>query len=134
MIRCLVNSLPNLFGIDVSVCRTLERSQDMTSLLDPCEDWDRLEAEHLDWLSAFDPQHRRDWQKPLNGDREAALCEAAVRRLLQEKQITVQPNADLVGIGQNRAERRPDLDSMRVLPGNCPAAPDWRVARLAEDD
>jgi hypothetical protein len=88
----------------------------VASLLEPCIHWDELEAEHRHWLTTFDSQHQRDWENLLKADYEAALCEAAVRRLLQVAQITVQPNADLIGLAQYGAERRPDYRCARTNP------------------
>lgn len=81
----------------------------MESALQPCPAWTELETEHRQWLSAFDSQYLRNWEKLLNADYEAALCEAAVRRLLQSHGVTVQPNEDLAGNGPTGAEQRPDF-------------------------
>lgn len=59
-----------------------------------------LEAEHRSWLSGFDPQYLRNWEKVLNSDEEAAFAEARVRRLLQGYGIRVEPNEDLTGASQ----------------------------------
>ncbi len=56
-----------------------------------------LAAEHRAWLSAFDAQHLRNWEKLLNNDHEAALTEAGVRRFLESRGVMVQPNEDLTG-------------------------------------
>jgi hypothetical protein len=66
--------------------------------------WQALSDEHCEWLSAFNPQYLANWEKLLRTDSEAALCEAAVRRLLQNHGITVEPNEDLTG-----ARQRPDF-------------------------
>jgi hypothetical protein len=60
-----------------------------------------LKIEHRKWLSAFSPQYLRNWEKI---DDEAAMCEAAVRRLIQRNGITIEPNEDLTG-----AKPRPDF-------------------------
>ncbi len=60
-----------------------------------------LIEEHSQWLSGFDTQHLRNWEKLLNADLEAAMCEAEVRRLLQGNGNDVEPNEDLTG--QNQA-------------------------------
>jgi hypothetical protein len=75
--------------------------------------WAELETEHRHWLSAFDPQYLRSWGKVRNGDYEAALCEAAVRRLLQGHGVTVLPNEDLAGKAPAGAEQRPDYRCSR---------------------
>jgi hypothetical protein len=59
-----------------------------------------LVAEHRRWLSAFNSQYLCNWEKLLNGDPEAAMCEAAVRRLLEENGNAVRPNEDLDGSGR----------------------------------
>lgn len=61
----------------------------------------QLIQEHCHWLSAFDAQHLRNWQKLLNADAEAAMCEAAVRGLLEENGNQVEPNEDLTGSNQS---------------------------------
>jgi hypothetical protein len=66
--------------------------------------WDELETEHRSWLTAFNPQFLCNWDKLLNSDYEAALCEAATRRLLQNQTIKVEPNEDLTG-----SQQRPDF-------------------------
>lgn len=63
-----------------------------------------LADEHRSWLSAFDPQYLVNWEKLLNADDEAAMTEAAVRRMLQRFAVTVEPNEDLVG-----RQQRPDF-------------------------
>jgi hypothetical protein len=54
-------------------------------------------AAHRSWLSAFDPQYQRNWDKLLNADPEAAMCEADVRELFEENGNRVEPNEDLTG-------------------------------------
>jgi hypothetical protein len=56
----------------------------------------------------FDPRYLANWEKNLNGDEEAALAEAGVRRLLQGYAARVEPNEDLTG-GETGAEQRPDF-------------------------
>ncbi len=69
-----------------------------------------LEAEHERWLSSFGPQHLANWSKGRNGNAEAALCEAAVRRFLQDQGVDVQPNEDVAGSAPGGgAEQRPDF-------------------------
>lgn len=64
----------------------------------------RLEAEHRVWLSTFDAQYLRNWEKLLNADEEAAFAEARVRQLMQGFGVTVEPNEDL-----NGANPQPDF-------------------------
>jgi hypothetical protein len=66
--------------------------------------WEDLKAEHRGWLSRFPPKYGQNWENLLSADCEAALCEAAVRRLLQRRALAVQPNEDVMG-----SERRPDF-------------------------
>jgi hypothetical protein len=56
--------------------------------------------EHRRWLGSFDPQHSRNWEKLLDADREAAMSEASIRRLLQQNKNRVEPNEDLAGLKQ----------------------------------
>jgi len=80
----------------------------MASLLEPCAEWDELEQEHRQWLVGFDRRYLRNWEKNRGGDYEAALCEAAARRLLQTHGVTVEPNEDLLGAAPTGSEQRPD--------------------------
>ena len=57
----------------------------------------QLIQEHQRWLSAFDAQYLRNWEKLLNADSEAAMCEAAFRQVLENNGNHVQPNEDLNG-------------------------------------
>ncbi len=75
--------------------------------------WDALVEEHRGWLAGFHPQHGRFWEQSLLDDFEAALCEAAVRRLIERDGCVVEPNVDLVGTGTGGAERRPDFHCTR---------------------
>ena len=63
-----------------------------------------LADEHRQWFKAFDPQYVANWEKLLDGDHEAALYEAAVRRNLQSLGVVVEPNESLTG-----DNRRPDF-------------------------
>jgi hypothetical protein len=58
--------------------------------LERCTFWDDLATEHRAWLSSFHPQYLGNWEKALNGSYEAGLCEAAVRRMLQNHSISVE--------------------------------------------
>ncbi len=51
-----------------------------------------LADQHRNWLKSFDPQHLANWEKLLNGNPEAAFCEATIRRRLQRNGLTVSPN------------------------------------------
>jgi hypothetical protein len=57
--------------------------------------------EHRRWLGQFNLQHGRNWEKLLGNDAEAAICEAAVRRLLEENGNVVEPNEELDGNKQS---------------------------------
>lgn len=59
-----------------------------------------LVEEHRRWLNGFDDQYRRNWEKLLNADPEAAACEAEVRRVLEGQGNAVEPNEILDGSGQ----------------------------------
>lgn len=72
--------------------------------MEPCEFLDELEAEHRAWLAPFDGQYLRNWEKLRDADYEAAMMEASVRRILQQRSVTVKPNEDLTG-----DTRQPDL-------------------------
>ncbi len=76
----------------------------MAALTWPNSFWDQLADEHRTWLSAFDHQYLRNWERLLNNDDEAAMAEAQVRRILQGYEIVVEPNEDLAGNAQ-----RPDF-------------------------
>jgi hypothetical protein len=56
-----------------------------------------LSDEHRQWLSSFDPRYLKNWEKMLEADDEAALTEAAVRRMLQRHSVAVEPNEGLSG-------------------------------------
>jgi len=69
----------------------------------------KLEAEHRRWLSAFDPpQYLCNWERLLNSDEEAAFAEARVRALLEGYGVGVEPNEDLTG-----ARQQPDFRCCR---------------------
>jgi hypothetical protein len=59
--------------------------------------WQQLADDHRRWLSTFHPQYLSNWEKMLNADSEAALCEAGVRRRLELSGINVEPNESLTG-------------------------------------
>lgn len=54
-----------------------------------------LAEDHSGWLASFDERHMANWKRLLNGNVEAACCEAAVRRLLQCFGVSVEPNEQL---------------------------------------
>jgi hypothetical protein len=94
----------SLSARDLRFIDSFNEQEGMAHTLLPSPYWDDLENEHRIWLSAFDQQYRRNWEKLRNGNREAGLCEAGVRRLLQRHSITVELNEDLTG-----SEQRPDF-------------------------
>ena len=55
----------------------------------------QLEAEHRKWLSDFNGQYLRNWERIVNQNEEAALAEARFRQLLESWNIRVEPNEDL---------------------------------------
>ena len=67
-----------------------------------------LFGEFAVWLDRFHPQHRREWEKRLRADEEAALCEAMTWQLLQEQGVHVEPNADLTD-----RQKRPDYRCLK---------------------
>ena len=66
-------------------------------MLEPYEFLDELEGEHRSWLSAFDGRYLRKFEKLLKDHYEAAMTEAAVRRLLERHGVAVEPNEDPMG-------------------------------------
>ncbi len=60
-----------------------------------------LDDEHRQWLGGFDQQYLADWERLLNADAEAAMCEAGIRRLLESRKVAVQPNTDLTEDGRS---------------------------------
>ena len=59
--------------------------------------WSELEANHREWLTAFDEQYLRNWENILSNTPEPAMCEAAVRRFLVASRVSVAPNEDISG-------------------------------------
>lgn len=80
------------------------RKSDMATSLRPNPFFDALAEEHRRWLSAFDPQYLKNWERLLNADEEAALAESGVRRWLTSQSVAAEPNEELTG-----AEQRPDF-------------------------
>ena len=62
---------------------------------------DKLFCEHRSWLKRFGPQFGKNWEKLGRHDPEAAMCEAAVRRLLEQNGNDVEPNETLDGTKQS---------------------------------
>lgn len=56
-----------------------------------------LASGHRAWLRQFNPRYGENWEKLLATAPEAASCEAAVRRVLEQNGNTVQPNETLDG-------------------------------------
>ena len=54
-----------------------------------------LGDEHCHWLSSFADQYLRNWEKVRAANYEAAMTEAAIRRMLQVHGIAVEPNEKL---------------------------------------
>lgn len=76
----------------------------MTDSLRGTPFFQELEAEHRKWLSGFDQQYLKNWEKLANADEEAAFAEARTRQLLQGHGVVVEPNEDL-----DTSETRPDF-------------------------
>ena len=57
-------------------------------------------SSHRRWLSQFNPQYARNWEKLLKANAESASCEAAVRHDLEKNNISVEPNESLTGESQ----------------------------------
>jgi hypothetical protein len=70
---------------------------------------ERLIAQHRRWLTDFDPRHLKLWNDEFSSTPESALCEAAVRDMMQGFGFVVEPWADLKGkVGKGSLER-PDF-------------------------
>ena len=67
-----------------------------------------LIAEHRSWLSEFCGHYLRTWECLLTAEPEAAECEAAIRRLLQQHGCSVEPNGPSDG-----SRRSPDFHCRR---------------------
>ena len=74
--------------------------QATTIKLEPSDFLDELECEHREWLSNFDGRYLTRFANVKSGNYEAAMTEAAVRRLLQQHGVNVEPNEDLDGSSQ----------------------------------
>jgi len=66
-------------------------------------------SEHRTWLTGFDGQHLKSWNDLFIDNPEAALCEAAVRDIVQGFGFAVEPVADLKGQIVKGAVQRPDF-------------------------
>jgi hypothetical protein len=66
-------------------------------------------AEHRRWLKDFDSRHLKQWNDLFSSMPEAALCEAAVRDVMQGFGLAVEPWADLNGKDANGSVARPDF-------------------------
>lgn len=67
----------------------------MPELLTESQDFEQLVVEHRSWLASFASCHLANWERLLNGNREAACCESAMRRLLASCGVHVEPNERL---------------------------------------
>ena len=56
-----------------------------------------LVREHRTWLDRFHRQFGQNWENLYQSELEAAMCEAAVRRLLEQNGNNVEPNETLDG-------------------------------------
>lgn len=68
-----------------------------------------LVSEHRQWLANFDCQYLKSWNDQFKSNPESALCEAAVRDIVQGFGFEAEPIADLTGQGINGAVKRPDF-------------------------
>lgn len=73
----------------------------MRKEMDDASFTDDLYREHRLWLTGFDPQVGKNWEKLEQQNPEAAMCEAAVRRLLEINGNLVEPNESLDGTKQS---------------------------------
>jgi hypothetical protein len=69
----------------------------------------RLIAEHRQWLADFDSRHLKLWNDEFSSTPESALCEAAVRDVLQGFGLSVMPCADLNGVAGKGSVKKPDF-------------------------
>ncbi|HEV8061642.1 MAG TPA: hypothetical protein VGP68_17305 [Gemmataceae bacterium] len=70
---------------------------------------EKIIAEHRKWLSDFDPRHLKFWNDEFSSAPQSALCEAAVRDVLQGFGFAVVPWADLEGKARKGSVERPDF-------------------------
>src|SRR5271156_2257842 len=68
-----------------------------------------LVAAHRKWLTGFNSHHLKSWEDRFIDNPESALCEAAVRDVMQGFGFTVEPVMDLEGQGESGAVQRPDF-------------------------
>ena len=68
------------------------------------EHWRELVEEHRAWLSKFAAPYGSKWEKSFRADRQSAMNEASVRRLLQSQRIFVEPYE-----GLTNERRSPDF-------------------------
>lgn len=52
-------------------------------------------SSHRNWLKLFNNAYATKWERLLKADPEAAICEAATRKLLSEHQVKVEPHDEL---------------------------------------
>jgi hypothetical protein len=70
---------------------------------------EQLIAQHRGWLNDFDPRHQKLWNDELLSNPESALCEAAVRDIMQGFGFAVEPWVDLTGKAGKGSVERPDF-------------------------
>src|SRR5262245_24253518 len=93
---------------------------------------DRLVAQHRTWLTGFDGQHLKSWDDQLSAQPESALCEAAVRDVMQGFGFTVVPTADLAGQGRKGAVRRADFHCSKGTDAFYVEAANISIAKVTE--
>lgn len=57
--------------------------------------YSKLIDEYRDWLKPFDGQRLNKWENLLKANTEAAICEAATRKLLSDYGVKVEPHEDI---------------------------------------
>ncbi|MBI3851717.1 MAG: hypothetical protein HY298_15795 [Verrucomicrobia bacterium] len=86
----------------------------MTFIPDP-----KLIGEHRSWLGQFNPQFGCNWEKLKKHNPEAAMCVAAVRRLLEENGNHAEPNETLDGKRQSPDLRCSQGDKLFFVEVTC---------------
>jgi hypothetical protein len=79
----------------------------------------KLLCEHRSWLNRFNRQFGKNWEKLLLHDPESAMCEAAVRRLLELNGNDVEPNEILDGAKQSPDFRCTQAGKLFFVEATC---------------
>jgi len=75
--------------------------------------YSRTIADHRCWLRSFDAGYEAKWERLLKNNPEGAICEAAIRELLESQHVSIEPNDDLSHGGPDYRCTR-DRDSFYV--------------------